>query len=402
MEQSKKRVSPKKVLAAALAVLLVLVLAGAIAVWAVWGSELRTLASFHKIVERDDAHLDGSVYEMTVHGGYYFDDFLAQGGASTDAELISFITGNLTKGMIDIGFQPPDVACSSFTATLDNGHRIFGRNYDYSKTNTCIVYTNPGNGRHASVSTVDLQFLGLSVDEDITGLMDKITCLAAPYIPFDGMNDAGVSCAIYMTYQGPADSVSTNQNTDKPDITSTTMLRLILDYAGSVEEAVELVSAYDLHDSATSSYHYMVADATGRSAILEWVGDKDATDTDGSVRQLRVTYNDQDPLALDPDWQSVTNFVVVPGYYDNETDMKGLDRYQHIQAQLDAAGGVLPDTASAMDILAQVGRRTWNNDDGNGCTVHSVVYDLTDKTAVWVPNEHYGEAGYELPLSLRQ
>ncbi len=402
MEQSKKRVSPKKVLAAALAVLLVLVLAGAIAVWAVWGSELRTLASFHKIVERDDAHLDGSVYEMTVHGGYYFDDFLAQGGASTDAELISFITGNLTKGMIDIGFQPPDVACSSFTATLDNGHRIFGRNYDYSKTNTCIVYTNPGNGRHASVSTVDLQFLGLSVDEDITGLMDKITCLAAPYIPFDGMNDAGVSCAIYMTYQGPDGSVSTNQNTDKPDITSTTMLRLILDYAGSVEEAVELVSAYDLHDSATSSYHYMVADATGRSAILEWVGDKDATDTDGSVRQLRVTYNDQDPLALDPDWQSVTNFVVVPGYYDNETDMKGLDRYQHIQAQLDAAGGVLPDTASAMDILAQVGRRTWNNDDGNGCTVHSVVYDLTDKTAVWVPNEHYGEAGYELPLSLKQ
>lgn len=402
MEQSKKRVSPKKVLAAALAVLLVLVLAGAVAVWAVWGSELRTLASFHKIVERDDAHLDGSVYEMTVHGGYYFDDFLAQGGASTDAELISFITGNLTKGMIDIGFQPPDVACSSFTATLDNGHRIFGRNYDYSKTNTCIVYTNPGNGRHASVSTVDLQFLGLSVDEDITGLMDKITCLAAPYIPFDGMNDAGVSCAIYMTYQGPADSVSTNQNTDKPDITSTTMLRLILDYAGSVEEAVELVSAYDLHDSATSSYHYMVADATGRSAILEWVGDKDATDTDGSVRQLRVTYNDQDPLALDPDWQSVTNFVVVPGYYDNETDMKGLDRYQHIQAQLDAAGGVLPDTTSAMDILAQVGRRTWNNDDGNGCTVHSVVYDLTDKTAVWVPNEHYGEAGYELALSLRQ
>ena len=227
MEQSKTRVSPKKVLAAALAVLLVLVLAGAVAVWAVWGSELRTLASFHKIVERDDAHLDGSVYEMTVHGGYYFDDFLAQGGASTDAELISFITGNLTKGMIDIGFQPPDVACSSFTATLDNGHRIFGRNYDYSKTNTCIVYTNPGNGRHASVSTVDLQFLGLSVDEDITGLMDKITCLAAPYIPFDGMNDAGVSCAIYMTYQGPDGSVSTNQNTDKPDITSTTMMRLI-------------------------------------------------------------------------------------------------------------------------------------------------------------------------------
>lgn len=48
----------------------------------------------------------------------------------------------------------------------------------------------------------------------------------------------------------------------------------------TVEEAVELAEAYDLHDSATSSYHYMVADASGRSAILEWVAGTDATDTD--------------------------------------------------------------------------------------------------------------------------
>lgn len=79
---------------------------------------------------------------------------------------------------------------------------------------------------------MDLQFLGLDVDQDVTGLMDKITCLAAPYIPFDGMNEAGVSCGIYMTYQGPDASVATAQDTEKPDITSTTLLRLILDYAG--------------------------------------------------------------------------------------------------------------------------------------------------------------------------
>ena len=41
--------------------------------------------------------------------------------------------------------------------------------------------------------------------------------------------------------------------------TATTLLRLILDYADSVEEAVEIASAYDLHDSANTSYHYMVA-----------------------------------------------------------------------------------------------------------------------------------------------
>lgn len=392
MNKTKSKFSVKKLMVGLAAGVLVLLLTAFGAVWMIWGPELRTLGSFRKILDRNDAHLDGAVYEMTVSGDYYFEDFLAQGGVSTDADLIAFITQNLTKGLVDLEFTPPDVACASFTAQLENGHQVFARNYDYAKTNTCIVYTDPGQGRHASVSTVDLQFLGLDVDQDVTGLMDKITCLAAPYIPFDGMNEAGVSCGIYMTYQGPDASVATAQDTEKPDITSTTLLRLILDYADTVEEAVELAEAYDLHDSATSSYHYMVADASGRSAILEWVAGTDATDTDGSARQLRVTYNDQDALALSPEWQVVTNFVVVPEYYENEADRKGVDRYQHLQQQLDQADGLLPDADAALDLLAQVGRRSWKNDDGNGCTVHSVVYDLTDKTALWVPNEHFGEA----------
>lgn len=64
------------------------------------------------------------------------------------------------------------------------------------------------------------------------------------------------------------DVVMTDQKTDKFDITSTTMLRLILDYAANVDEATKLVNKYDLHDSANTSFYYMVADASGRSAIL--------------------------------------------------------------------------------------------------------------------------------------
>lgn len=96
----------------------------------------------------------------------------------------------------------------------------------------------------------------------------------------------------------------------------------------------------------------------------------------------------------------VTNFVVAPEYYEDEADRKGVDRYQHLQQQLDAAQGLLTDREAALDLLAQVGRRSWKNDDGNGCTVHSVVYDLTDKTAIWVPNEHFGEADYVQQLTL--
>lgn len=409
--EKKKMKRWKKVVLSLVCVVIALVVIAGIAVGVTWGNEISTAASIEKLRDRDDSHLDGSVYRMDVKGGFYFDKYLEEGGASTDAELISFITDNITKGLIDMGIKESNIGCASFTAQTEDGDQLFARNYDFAKTNTCLVFTDPGDGRHASISTVDLQFLGIDTDADVEGLMDRITCLAAPYAPLDGMNDAGVSCGIYMSYQGggvdeEGDEVviPTNQDTDKPDLTSTTMLRLVLDYAGSVDEAVELISGYDLHDSANTSYHYMIADSTGRSAILEWVDGTDQTDNDGSSRQLVVTYNDSDanigPEEAAADYQWITNFIIQPGYYANDSEKKGLDRYDHIYECLSATDGVVADEDAAMDILAQVGRRTWNNDDGNGCTVHSVIYNLTDKTVLWVPNEHYDEedAIYEFAL----
>lgn len=150
--------------------------------------------------ERDDAHHDGAVYTMSVKGDFYLEDFVEQGGVKNDSELISFISEKITKGLMDIGISNPEIACSSFTATTQSGDVLFGRNYDFSKTNTCIVFTEKNEGRHATISTVDLQFLGIDVDKNIEGFMDKMTCLAATYAPLDGINDAGVSCGIYMTY----------------------------------------------------------------------------------------------------------------------------------------------------------------------------------------------------------
>ena len=136
---------------------------------------------------------------------------------------------------------------------------------------------------------------------DVEGLRHKITCLAAPYAPLDGINEKGLSCGIFMSYQGgeldengDEITVATDQQTDKPDITSTTMMRAMLDYCATVEEAVAFVQQYDMHDSAQTSFHYMIADATGASAILEWTNGTDDTDNDGSARTLNVIYNDDD------------------------------------------------------------------------------------------------------------
>lgn len=395
----KPKRSLKKILLTILAVVLVLVVAAVAAVFAVWHNEIGSVASIKMLRERNDDHLDGAVYSMHVKGGFYLDDFVAQGGVSNDTDLIQFITDNITHDVVSLNMTAPEIGCSSFTATAENGDALFGRNYDFSKTNTMLLFTEANEGRHASISTVDLQFLGIDVDQDMTSLMDKVICLAAPYAPLDGVNDAGVSCGIYMTYQGGDETVATSQDTEKPDFTSTTLLRLILDYADNVEEAVEIASSYDLHDSANTSYHYMVADSTGKSAILEWTNDAatDATDNDGSQRTLKVIYNDQDSEIGEREaasnYQIVTNFVLQPGYYEgvDAKEKKGADRYDRLYEELQATDGVVADEQAAMDILQSVGRRSWDNDDKNSCTVHSAVYNLTKKSVLWVSNENYGD-----------
>ena len=411
--QAAKKCAPKWiritaiVLAAILVVLVALVGAAAI----VWRNEIATLSNFSKVADRNDAHQDGAVYRMDVSGDFYFDDFLAQGGASSDAELIDFITNSITRGLIQMEIKQSEIACSAFTAVTPSGDRIFARNYDFAKTNTALVFTDPGDGRYASFSTVDLQFLGMDSEKDVEGLLNKITCLAAPYAPLDGVNEKGLSCGIFMSYQGgeldengEQITVATDQQTDKPDITSTTMMRAMLDYCATVDEAIAFVQQYDMHDSAQTSFHYMIADATGASAILEWTNGTDATDNDGSARTLHVIRNNDDANIGEregaADYQWITNFILQPGYYESDADKPGYDRYEHIYGQLSATDGVVENEQAAMDILASVGRRSWNNDDSNGITVHSVVYNLTKKTVLWVANEHYGEAAYTFEFTL--
>lgn len=415
--KSKKKMKPlKKGLIIAGCSVVAIVAALGITVGALWGNELSSVCSIKKITEANYDIKAGPVYEMNVSGGYYFDKFIEEGGASNDTELINFIVDNITKGIIPISMKAPTIGCSSFTCVTEDGDRLFGRNYDFSQTTSMIVHTNPGGNRYSSISSVDLQFLGITEGKEIDGLLNTLITLAAPYAPLDGVNEKGVSCGIYMSYQGDRiqdegeeyqyEVVATNQDTDKPDITSTTMLRMVLDYADSVESAVEMIKKYDLHDSASTSFHYMIADASGKSAILEWVEQdgRSNDDKDGSTRELKVYYNDDDAVLgskeAENEFQYITNFIVTPDYYENEEfrkDEQGKDRYDEIEKMINPDGtntkGVVKDEAEALKILQTVGRRNWDKvngeTDGNGCTVWSALYNLTDKTVTWVGNEQF-------------
>ncbi len=81
------------------------------------------------------------------------------------------------------------------------------------------------------------------------------------------MNEKGLAVSVNMIQ----DSATIDQNTDKPDITTTTAIRLLLDKAGTVKEALELLGQYDMHASVGMMVHLAIADASGSSVAVEYI-----------------------------------------------------------------------------------------------------------------------------------
>lgn len=155
-----------------------------------------------------------------------------------------------------------------------------------------------------------------------------------------------------------------------------------------------------MHDSAGTSFHIMVADHSGRSAILEWVNAKHGSDDIGGLRKLVVTYNDKDshigPREGESDFQWVTNFIIQPGYYDiyDNDHLTGWNRYNIMFDELSKTDAIVEDEMAAMKILQKVAQRTIRpNRDANDyvLTIHSVIYNLDDLTTLWCGNEQYAD-----------
>ena len=393
-----KKVS--KIICTVLTSIMILILLAFAIITFIFRNEISAISSIKLLKPRVENSLQCGIYEMTFKGDYYFEDYLEQGGAKNDRELLDFIMNKMTKGLLKLKINTSKIGCSSFTARKQNGEHLFARNYDLYATNTCIVRVEGNKKRHASISTVDTSFINIPAQADMNNLLSKAYALATPYAPLDGLNDAGVSCGIYMTYQGAGKNViATDQNTDLPDISPTALIRLILDYADSLDEAVDFAKSYDMHDSAGTSFHIMVAEPSGRSAILEWVNDTDEGDNYGSLRKLVVTYNNQDSnigqREGESDFQWVTNFIIQPGYYKvYDNDLTGWERYNIIYDELSKSSGLVADEMAAMDILHKVSQRTVRPDrkaDDFVLTIHSVIYNLDNLTTLWCGNEQYAD-----------
>lgn len=302
-------------------------------------NELRSLLSLKKID-------DYGMYQMTYYGDYGFDDFLKV-GADNDGDIEAFITRRLLKGLpINLGVTGD--GCTAFVVKNKNGNILFGRNFDFTYAPSLQLYTAPDQG-YASVSTVNLAFAGYSADYlPGNSLADSFLTLAAPFLPFDGMNEKGLAIALLAVPEAQAP-----YSPDQITLNTTTAIRLVLDRAATIEEAVGLLKQYNIYFSGGIECHYLIADASGHSVILEYID-----------RELQV-------VETEADYQIASNFIAYEGRNIGE-GFTEFERYNQVQNAIEANAGAL-ETAQAVQLLADVGVFDGDTDK----LQWSVLYNLT-------------------------
>lgn len=271
-----------KAIGITLLVLVVLVLA---CVWFMFGSKIKAANSIKK--------LDDKLYFIEYKGDYGFDGFIEEGGSSTDAGIGDYMIRFLSHGYYsEISYAQPETvfACTGFKVTDDAGEVLVGRNFDWnSNSDKMIVHTKPKAG-YESYSTCCMEFLGFGnrfvPDES---MMTRMESLATIYVPQDGINEKGLVVIDLIDIDGEIAA----QATEKVDLTTCTAIRYLLDKAADVDEALALLEGIDMNSSIGVSHHLFLADANGKSGVVEYIDNKLVFTASDLVTNFDVSKNDR-------------------------------------------------------------------------------------------------------------
>lgn len=306
--------------------------------------------------------LENGFSTVRYDGDTGFDDFLSQGGASSDGEVVEYLAGNLLSDLNLGDLLGGIFGCSTIAVQSPEGDALFGRNFDWENCEAMVVESHPENG-YASLSTVNMDFITQNVGGGMVGMalnLDEVKTLAALYAPLDGMNEAGLAVSVNMIQ----DSAAIQQNTDKPDITTTTAIRLLLDQAGNVDEALELLGQYDLHGSMGMMIHFAIADSTGRSVAVEYV------DNEMTVIETPV----------------LTNFYLAEGEKYGIGTEQSHERYDILMNQLEETPQMgMEEVRDALDSVSK------DNFGEFESTEWSIVMNLSSGEARYYHRENYNQ-----------
>lgn len=303
--------------------------------------------------------LESGLSAVKYEGDYGFEEFLANGGASSDEDVVKYLSGvlsdanNFSFGIIPFG-------CSTISVGNENGGYLFGRNFDWNKCNALIVHSIPQNG-YSSISTVNTDFINMS-GMKLSALPANAQAIIAMYAPLDGMNEKGLAVSVNMIQ----DSATISQNTDKPDITTTTAIRLLLNKAANVDEALGLLEQYDMHASMGFMTHLAIADNDGNSIVVEYINN-----------EMQVI---ETPV--------VTNFYLAEGEKHGIGTAQSHERYDILMNALNEKSTM--DMNGVRDALSSVSKGNFSEFES---TEWSIVFNQSSGEVRYYHRENY-DKGY--------
>ena len=287
--------------------------------------------------------LGEGMYTVNYRHDYQLDKAL-ESGIDDERSLLKFICDEMYFGyQVDANLEK--YACRAFVTKTPDEKYLGGRSFGLGGTDTLCVYTHPSDG-YASISTVSTDMLNVGANNayPTTSLEGRAALLAAPYIAVDGMNEKGLFTALLDLSMG-----ETHMETGNRDLTVTMAVRLLIDRAATVDEAIELLRNYDIHTGHGWTQHLFVGDASGDGAVIEW-----------HKGQMKVV---KSPIC--------TNFRLSSKLaQDDPTGM--CERFDILHDTLEKHPENTP--GDAMDMLEAVKQEY----DNNIHTEWSIVYHLTD------------------------
>lgn len=218
-----------------------------------------------KLLKGKFKQLDKNIFLLKYENDYAL-DMLLDHGVKSVGELGSVMQKYFGAHKNDIKMSSGGFACTTFNAFTEDGDHIMARNFDYKDAPSIVVWTEPENGyKSVAITDTNVMLYGGKLGEK----ENKNRLLLAPYACMDGMNEKGLSIAVV-----ELKTKATKQNTGKKPITTTVIIRAVLDKCATVDEAVELFKKYDMHDSLFACYHYQITDASGKSAVVEYINNE--------------------------------------------------------------------------------------------------------------------------------
>lgn len=311
-----------------------------------------SLTSMEEITE-----LESGLSAVRFDGEYGFDAFLEQGGASSDSDVIAFLMNSVFSEAAGISFNGDGFGCSTISVKSPEGDSLFGRNFDWNHCSAMIVQSTPSNG-YASISTVNTDFIS---GVGLTQLPDQMQAITSLYAPLDGMNEKGLVVSVNMIQ----DNATINQDTDKPDITTTTAIRMLLNQAATVDEAIDLLEAYDMHAPMGYMVHFAIADTDENNVVVEYVNN-----------EMIVT---ETPV--------VTNFYLAEGEKNGIGTSQSHTRYDILMELLDKNATM--SMTDVRDALSSVSKQNFGEFES---TEWSIVFNQSTGEVWYYHRENYEDS----------